>query len=1233
MAGDRHPADPVAAAVEALVAEPVAAIEAGFAALDAADPADDLLPVLRHRLGAALLLRVEGNGLADLEAAVALLRAARDTWFAGDEGRWAVGHDLGVALTRWTIARPSDTDQTADFTEALAELAIGRAGIDPDDPDFAELALANQLWSTMAKATRFFLDGGNETIDRDEGAAVVAELDALLAVDDHALNERLRPIRALVGFELASRGQDVDKVREHAGALDDWLGDLAAQGHAVPVASRALLSAIRQGDSPLERASPELVRAGIAEVETDEDLSDAERAAVRSVLSLLLTVQESGGELPANAFAEVLRATTEVADRLPRGTELLRAVTKMVASAGSAEGNDETEAEISALDALLARLPADDETRAELALRRALSALLTASFNGAPDEVAAARDALLAAAADERAGADADVKARIIATMADGLVALGAGDTTRVSELATLLSEAAAQLPAEHGLRGLIDPAIGSLLLLKNMHGQNLEQRDRAVELATPPERPVDTADLGPRGRAAADLVNGTLPMLSLAARWTQEPVMTDPAAITAVLGDLVALRDQAGADTPAGKTIDEALETVGMMAALGGGFDPRKADLSAFLAGADAVLARPPDPGMPPAMRHYTHTVRQALALSGKGMMTRDRRLIDQAVALLGPLAENVDLRPQQRIEVLEMSGNTLGMRYTLSGRRNDLSLAIHRYEQARRLIRAEPGVWHGGDVLKALGDSYFQRADAALGDRDRAVAVGLEALAERSADVLLQSDTRYAWDKAVRATGDAVEVARWGLVAERLPETVLALEIGRAMALHAANSERDVPDLLRARGEHDLAERWAQSFSDSADAIAPARVPNDLRREVLVALDGTPEREKLFSAPTIAEIAAAVDRSECDALVYLLPAGERVDATAVLVHRDGTVTASPISARGHEPLVAAFEAALAPLYADPAADAGPLRAAVAALADWAWPAAIAGLVGFGPRPKRLVLVPVGALASVPWHAARRRVTGGHRYACEDAVISYAASARQFVAAAARGARDWTEAPAVVRVASSRLFWSSQETETLHANFYPHGVYLGARDRRRHPRKAVAKVVREVLRPPGPSLVHFGCHAHQAVPPVESYLELGGQSALRVRDLIADARDRPANAPGALVVLAACASDVTGHVGRSGHDEPLSLASTFLAAGAAGVVGSRWPVPDVPTALLMTMFHHYLNRGYDDPATALRAAQLWLLDAARRVPPTMNPKLAEELPHCDPTDVAAWAAFTYQGR
>jgi CHAT domain-containing protein len=126
-------------------------------------------------------------------------------------------------------------------------------------------------------------------------------------------------------------------------------------------------------------------------------------------------------------------------------------------------------------------------------------------------------------------------------------------------------------------------------------------------------------------------------------------------------------------------------------------------------------------------------------------------------------------------------------------------------------------------------------------------------------------------------------------------------------------------------------------------------------------------------------------------------------------------------------------------------------------------------------------------------------------------------------------------------------------------------------------------------------------------------------------------AREAPrgaGEARGGLVILAACLTDVT----EADYDEALSLATAFLAAGACGVVAARWAVPDSATLLLMAAFHHFLNAGPADPAHALRAAQLWMLDPDREIPAAWPDWLGQRA-RAGLTRAWTWAAFTYQGR
>jgi len=137
----------------------------------------------------------------------------------------------------------------------------------------------------------------------------------------------------------------------------------------------------------------------------------------------------------------------------------------------------------------------------------------------------------------------------------------------------------------------------------------------------------------------------------------------------------------------------------------------------------------------------------------------------------------------------------------------------------------------------------------------------------------------------------------------------------------------------------------------------------------------------------------------------------------------------------------------------------------------------------------------------------------------------------------------------------------------------------------------------------------------------------LAGGQKLRVADILGQAQRHDPRSPGFLAVLSACLTDLAD----KDHDEALTLASALLAAGASGVVGTRWPVPDDATAPFMVMFHHFLSNGHPHPADALRAAQLWMLDDSR---PLLD-DLPDDLSSAVVLPLTApyfWAAFTHQG-
>ena len=235
-------------------------------------------------------------------------------------------------------------------------------------------------------------------------------------------------------------------------------------------------------------------------------------------------------------------------------------------------------------------------------------------------------------------------------------------------------------------------------------------------------------------------------------------------------------------------------------------------------------------------------------------------------------------------------------------------------------------------------------------------------------------------------------------------------------------------------------------------------------------------------------------------------------------------------------------------------------------------------------------------------------------------------------------------------------LPWSAVEAHLLAQRLYPDAVMLGrgqnndvlAADLTDDPgieqtagtwSPATAQAVLERLpRPgcPGSTLFHLGCHARLGSSPEFSHLQLvpdaqAPDGLLQVSRILLQAQGREPTAPGPLVVLSSCSSDVAGDV----EDEALTLATAFVAAGATGVVGSRWDLSDRLTFLLMLAFHHYLDRGRVPPAEALRLTQLWAMNTRREALRTMPSEALADVTNyteelAQPT---TWAAFGYHGR
>lgn len=520
--------------------------------------------------------------------------------------------------------------------------------------------------------------------------------------------------------------------------------------------------------------------------------------------------------------------------------------------------------------------------------------------------------------------------------------------------------------------------------------------------------------------------------------------------------------------------------------------------------------------------------------------------------------------------------------------------------------------------------------------GSRDlaRTRALGISALQSHAWQVLRQAGTDYALDAARdTAAADVYRVARWCMADGATGELVAVLDAGRGMVLNAATASRGVADQLVELGRHDLAEEWRATAGLGRDRLTGEpltsaggeQIPDDLRLRAIAVL-----RPEALAPIRVPEIQDGLSRLGMDALAYLVP-DRQGPGVAVVVPVSGPVEILPLPDLTTDPDSPVTQYAGAAHGARDLSPEAPGSGSLEDLCAWAWRAAMGPLIEHlrrlrSRRNTRLVLVPMGMLGLVPWHAAFTVRGTGRRYAVEDLVVSYSPSAQTMCRAARRPDRPVRSA-LVVGNPSGDLAAAGVEAGAIHRRFYPGGTYLGqpATGGEGTPEEVLAWIRNAA---PGPSLLHFACHGRvDAGRPADAHLVLAHGRRLAARDLL-DA-SRLAALEMDTVYLAAC----TTHVGGKDYDEVLSLATAFLATGARTVFGSLWRVPDEATSLLMYLVHHHVTGNGSAPAEALHRAQLWMLDPERQPPDGMPQELAELCSRPDVADPVCWAAFTHLGR
>ncbi|MEV8624442.1 CHAT domain-containing protein [Streptomyces sp. NPDC051079] len=937
------------------------------------------------------------------------------------------------------------------------------------------------------------------------------------------------------------------------------------------------------------------------------------------------------------------------------------------------------------LSSEVTRLPTREEQQE---LRTLLGMLTSAAEPGAVSVEQMA--SLLAAAGAPGPLADNRIPGPLLA-MVRAMLGVGTGDAAQVEAALGLLQSESAQGGTDDVLGGLVRGVLPGLLAGAGQVGGSHVDMTAAAKLLEnilapgngqpPPSQPYGN-------QPGADDLLWTNRNLLLMGRLNQAADAQDTTALDELMGQVLDVLDELDApDEPDG------IKDPGAVVA-------RRFMPLFLLCYGHIALARATSDVEP--LRRAGHYLDQAYEAAETVPFAR--RLMDALAAPLLALTSYLDPDPERVAEAVERARASLeGNPFVADQRirtRMGIALALSLQGGADRdpavldevideLERARAELDTGTAQVSAslhwdLAEAYASRAGSGAGpDLDRAVADARASLRATADDVLLQEGVQHGLDVARGGAARGLRAASWAVRAGRPEEAVSCLEAGRALVLGAAAVSATVPERLVELGEEELARQWRDARPDgtvTAPEQDPERLlatlldggpntrllPSGLRREVLALLRGRSDGR----GPEDTALGDAVARSGAEALVYLLP-GEAAGEGWALVVAPGrdpwTLSLPALSGPGRAPVAAYLEATAGRFTARRGAERW--EAALDALCDWAgehvmspvldalglWERGLgeAGLLDGAAStapPVRLAVVACGNLGVVPWQAARLPVPDRWRAAgapatvraCETAVLTYAASGREFLRAVRARRLPLDQGQALVCVPAD-LDMAEDEVLAVHDAYYPQAELYGEYDTRTFASPPPAGTPAQVLgllgaRAAGArpvAVVHLVCHGTAGADPGSSVLELGrpvgaepGAGRLSVTRLL-DTRPGPDGAGLPLVVLSACETDLSTH----DHDEALTVTTAFVHALAADAVGSRWKVSDDASAVLMTVFHHHLAAGLA-PSDALRAAQRWMLAPAGLRPevPGLTPPLRRTAARPELTTPAYWGAFIHQG-
>ncbi|MBQ0850205.1 CHAT domain-containing protein [Streptomyces sp. BH-SS-21] len=532
----------------------------------------------------------------------------------------------------------------------------------------------------------------------------------------------------------------------------------------------------------------------------------------------------------------------------------------------------------------------------------------------------------------------------------------------------------------------------------------------------------------------------------------------------------------------------------------------------------------------------------------------------------------------------------------------------------------------------LANLGNALRLRHDHARDPQDAAEGrMALWAAAEPpDAPPLIRMRAAWAYADAARRDGDSAETVKGfelavGLLPRIAPPSLsrddreyrlgrlaglgseaaaAALDAGRpGLALELLEQARGIllGEVLTARGElEELAEREPALYAEfqrlrdalsAPEADADARLSGGMRFEETIArIRALPGFSRFLLPLTVDDLRPDPDDGP---VIVVNVAGHRSDALVL--------GAGPRDALHVIPLPGLTPDELATHVNNFHRKVWGAQSQVSQTLAWLWDSAVGPVLeslgvtatpaNDGPWP-RVWWCPVGLLACLPLHAAGRHQDGGDS-ALDRVVSSYTPTVQALAASRRRARRELPHLAGrhgralVVAMPNTPgvppLPYAHQEAEAV-AQMMPQTTLLADGEASR------ATVLSELGQHP---IVHFACHGVTDWQDPSANRLVLADGALSVRDLLHHRLDGTR-----LVMLSACSSSAAG---ERLPDEAVHLASSFLAAGAAHVVGTLWAVEDqVAARTATTLYTHLTAAGTLPPRTGLTAIALHV--ATRRL-------------------------------